>query len=436
MKNIYLPQCLMSNAGKIFCLFLLMLGITTVKAADLSKSPVNSNLMIVVADLTTGLLDRTVVGFNPNSTDTFSPVYDANKLIGASNRQTLYTMNTGQWMSINILPSEANTDTVGMGFIPGNNHTFTFSFTGLSSFDTTSYIYLEDTKLDLWYNIRKGDYTFSSLTTDDWSRFILHFTPPVVITANDTTCTAINTVNIQQPGIAYWNYTLTDSSNTVVASGVLNQNNPASLQLAAGVYNLNLADTNGYVAVKTIQVNGTQAISAVNFTVSDTSVKALQVITLTDSITSTDSTNNGITYLWNFGNGTSGTGFDTSISYTEPGTYNLGLTVTNQFGCSATQTQKITVTSNPTTGLAEVSTAHDLNIWGNGNKIFVDFTNQATVDATITVYNVLGQELSSERHNASSVYKKEMDNVTASYVIVKVTNANHTKASKVFIANK
>ena len=441
---------LLSSTGrfiKLLCVALLLINIVAVKAQTLSlaNSPVNSRLTIVVANLTTGLLDKTVVGFNPNSTDSFNTIYDANKLAGLPTRQTLYTLNSGEWMSINILPNEATTDTVAMGMEPGSNATFTFTFTGLNTFDSTSYIYLEDKKTHTWFNTRNGIYTFTMLTTDDWNRFLIHFTPPSVLTEANTTCSAASTVNIQQPGMAYWNYTLNDSTNNSVATGVVNANLPATLKVYPGTYNLILTDTNGYSAEKTIQVVGPVPVNAMSFTLSDTAVQLLQPLTLTDAAIVNDSTQAaGITYQWNFGNGTTGTGIDTTITYTQAGVYTIGLTVTNLSGCSATQTQTLTVNDTTvvidtipvtTTGITAVTGRNKPQIWSNGNRIYTDFTALQMVDATVTIYNILGQEISNEHYSNSTVYQKEVDDITAAYMIVKVSNNHETFVKKVFISN-
>lgn len=426
---------------KALCLLVLILNTGGVKAQyaqSLTSSPTNSRLTIIVANTTTNLLDKTVIGFNPLSTDSFNTVYDANKLPGLSTRQTLYTWNSGEWMSINILPNEATVDTVAMGMEPGSNSTFVFSFTGMNTFDSTSYVYIEDKKLHTWFDARKGDYTFSMLTTDDWDRFLVHFTPPVIITEANTTCAIASTVNIQQPGMAYWNYVLADTGNNTIASGVLNSNLSATLKVTPGDYKLILTDTTGYSAVKTIHVVGATPVAAMPFNISDTAVLTMQTITLTDSVAMIDSALAASTaYQWNFGNGTTANGIDTTISYTAPGTYDLSLTATNiASGCTATQSHKITVTAQPATEIATISEKATPDIWSNENRIYADFSNVQISDASVTVYNILGQEIINEHITGSSVYQKEFDNISAAYMIVKVINNHQTFVKKVFISNK
>lgn len=76
-----------------------------------------------------------------------------------------------------------------------------------------------------------------------------------------------------------------------------------------------------------------------------------------------------------------------------------------------------------------------INIRSDENRIFVDFTKQADVDAQVDIYNVLGQLLSSEKYGKSSLYSKEIDNLEAAYLIVRVKNDDLITTKKVFLAN-
>ena len=284
----------------------------------------NTNLLnIVAANNSNGLLDQTTVAFNTAATDSFDVKYDAAKFPGTLNRHTLYTVNHGMWMSRNILHDIASTSTVPMGFEPGANATYTLTFNGLNSFDASSYIYLEDKTLNVMYNVRNGNYTFTADSADNWDRFVLHFTPAVQIATTDASCSAAGTINIQQPGTANWNYALTDNSNAIITSGTLNQNEQVTVGVAAGTYTLTLIDTNNYTVVKTILVNGADMISA-GFQTSAETVQAGQTVTLTST------TSGATSYQWSFGNGAIATGSATSVSYTQPGVYTVSLLVTNQ----------------------------------------------------------------------------------------------------------
>ncbi|KOS04797.1 hypothetical protein AM493_01110 [Flavobacterium akiainvivens] len=54
-----------------------------------------------------------------------------------------------------------------------------------------------------------------------------------------------------------------------------------------------------------------------------------------------------VTYQWDFGDGATSNSFEPVHGYSQPGTYPVTLTVTNNCGCQATKTHTVTVTDNP-----------------------------------------------------------------------------------------
>ena len=68
--------------------------------------------------------------------------------------------------------------------------------------------------------------------------------------------------------------------------------------------------------------------------------------------------------------------------------------------------------------------------------MFIDFSKQLKVEATIEFYNVLGQQLMAEKFGRSTIFIRELSNIEAAYVIVKVKNDDTITTKKVFIMNK
>jgi hypothetical protein len=75
-------------------------------------------------------------------------------------------------------------------------------------------------------------------------------------------------------------------------------------------------------------------------------------------------------------------------------------------------------------------------MWSNENVVYVDFSSQPKVDAEIDIYNILGQKLSSEKFGRSTIYQKELINLEAAYVVVRVNNNGQITMKKLFVANK
>jgi PKD repeat protein len=314
-----------------------------------------------------------------------------------------------------------------MGFDCGTNGTFTMNFEGLNTFDATSYITVEDRKTNIFHDVRSGNYTFTGDTLDNLNRFVIHFTPAAVITKTDATCNTAGTINVVQPGTANWSYTVTNSNSVAIGSGSLNTNSPIAVNVPTGVYTITLVDNNNYTVVKQVQVNGAQQVVS-SFTTTSNIVEQDADVVFTS--TSTYATNNA----WNFGDNTTATGVTTIHSYTTPGTYNATLASDNN-DCNAVSTQQITVTAKATTGIMFLIDNKSVAIWSSDNTVYVDMSKQPKVDATIEIYNVLGQQLSKEKFGRSSIYTKALTNLEAAYVIVRVKNNDEIITKKLFVGN-
>ncbi len=393
------------------------------------QQQLSEHLFLNAVNQNTGLEDNTVIGFAANATDQFDDRFDANKIAGSLTRHTLYSVNNGTWMSVNTLNSIAQTSTVDVGFEPGINGSYTLQFNGLGSFDPTSYITLEDKNLNIFYDVRNGSYDFTSDATDDWNRFVLHFTPAVQIATTNQDCNNAGSITAIQPGAASWNYTLTTLTNDTLESGILNDSSSINLNVDAGTYILTLTDNNNYTVVKTIAVSGTQPVTA-GFTSSATAVETSVDITFNST------TANATNYYWDFGDGTTGTGQTYSHSYGDTGTYTVTLIVISNDGCSSTASQIITVTQTIAGIATTILNQQTINIWSFDNRVYVDFGRQTKVDAAIEIYNLLGQEMVNEKFAKNPLYSKAFNNLDATYVIVKARNEGQIKVKRVFITGR
>ncbi len=66
-----------------------------------------------------------------------------------------------------------------------------------------------------------------------------------------------------------------------------------------------------------------------------------------DATSSSDPDGTITSYLWDFGDGSTGSGVNTSHSYSSPGTYTVKLTVTDNSGSTSSSTLTVTVQANP-----------------------------------------------------------------------------------------
>jgi gliding motility-associated-like protein len=109
-----------------------------------------------------------------------------------------------------------------------------------------------------------------------------------------------------------------------------------------------------------------------------------------------------VTYQWNLDNGTNSTETSPTTTYATPGTYNVTLTATSDFGCTGTITKAVTL-SGPTTSIKvpdevcqnqtvffvnESSVAPKSTVWDFGNGVTKTGTDDSTVYTTPATYTV------------------------------------------------
>ncbi|MBP6515647.1 MAG: hypothetical protein KA242_01260 [Chitinophagales bacterium] len=394
----------------------------------------DSELEVVLSG--NGFNDKTTVLFNTDATPAFDPAFDANKIHSKLGQPTLYTLESSNaHLAINTYPSVAQTVAVPLSLEPGKNGQYSLSFDKINTFDPTQFIFLEDKKTGgAWVNVRsQPNYTFQALTTDNWDRFVLHFTPALSVVTEDAVCDQNGTIALSQLGTADWTFVVDDAKGSTVSSGNVNANKAASMALPAGVYTLTLTDKSGYTTTKTVQVNGTTVPVNADFTVPSL-IDAGVAVQLTDA---SNNTTASVSYTWNFGDGTSIVGVTNPVhTFVNAGTYAVVLTITTPEGCKATISKTITVRSKTATGIDATVESSDLNIYAVKDKVFVNFEKTKDNVANIKIYSIIGQELSNEMYLGNGIYTKNL-NLEAAFVVVIVKQKNAKPVTKkVFITNQ
>ncbi len=134
--------------------------------------------------------DQTFIHFNNDATAGFDSQLDAYKLMGVNEAPQVYSMITGDVLSVNTLPQEG-TEVVNIGFKCGNAGTYTITGTGMETFDASTPIWLEDLKTGTMQNLRTNPvYTFNYSAGDTENRFRIHFKSAYSIP--DNTLSGIN----------------------------------------------------------------------------------------------------------------------------------------------------------------------------------------------------------------------------------------------------
>lgn len=155
---------------------------------------------------------------------------------------------------------------------------------------------------------------------------------------------------------------------------------------SSGFYSLTVTDNNGCV--------GTGTFEAI---LSSTPTASFTFLANGLDVDFTDASTGGNSYAWDFGDGTSSSNQNPSVTYNAEGTYEVTLTVTNNCG-SDTFTDSITVI---TIGVADVRGVDALEVYPNPTNSQLQ-VNWGAVNgiATIEVWNALGQRLQVVEANA------------------------------------
>lgn len=125
-----------------------------------------------------GYSDQMSVGMYANATNNFDGNYDAYKLMGIDAAPQLYSWDTDNQYAINLLEESIDNRKVYVGLRTGAEGDYFIDFSGISNFDPSVEIYLEDMISGDMINIREIDtYTFYAEEGIADERFILHFNP-------------------------------------------------------------------------------------------------------------------------------------------------------------------------------------------------------------------------------------------------------------------
>ncbi len=127
--------------------------------------------------------------------------------------------------------------------------------------------------------------------------------------------------------------------------------------IPAGVYSVQTraTDQHGFVSVPQVVTNITVTQPPNNPPVAVATVSCVQNVCTFDGRSSTDEDPTSLTYSWNYGNGTTGTGPLPVKTFTGPGAFTVTLTVKDMWGLTATTTLPVTIVE-PAGNVAPVPT--------------------------------------------------------------------------------
>ena len=158
---------------------------------------------------------------------------------------------------------------------------------------------------------------------------------PIAAFDYDTVClNSTTTFNDQSASAVGWNWDFGDG-------GTSTSNSPTHLYTTAGTFNVSLIVANVFGCTDTIQHT---------ITVNPNPVSAYTPSTACHTYPTqfTDNSTAAVSWNWDFGDVTGTSSLQSpSYVYTNPGNYNVNLTVSNIFGCTNSSTQVVTVLPQP-----------------------------------------------------------------------------------------
>ena len=109
----------------------------------------------------------------------------------------------------------------------------------------------------------------------------------------------------------------------------------------------------------------------------------------------TNTSTEGSSYSWDFGDGNSSTAINPEYMYFDPGTYIVVLTVMNADGCVSSTARTITVTESPTGVESDFILKNQVQVFPNPvhNRITVSFELEEPANIAMQLLNIQGQQV-------------------------------------------
>jgi len=187
------------------------------------------------------------------------------------------------------------------------------------------------------------------------------------------------------------------------------QQNPVQTYLGESSYNVSLivTDANGCrgSTTKNSYITSTSTPS-VNFTYSDTAACRFPFVVNFQGVSQS---NYPLTYSWDFGSGNTAVGAGAQANFNNAGTYNIGLSVLNNFGCGASVSKPVSIT------LEEFSPAATFSAQSGCAPLTLTFGSSANQTITSATWNFGNGQTSTALSGAVTFADAGVYNVRATF---------------------
>ena len=208
------------------------------------KTTSSDQLKINVTNDANGYSDICNVGIKQAATMAFDWSHDSHKMFGYATAPQLWSVIGTEEYSTNTLAPLQSSYALSLNFIAGVNSTYHLNFEGVTSFDPSIELVLEDLQTNTLIELlTQSSYSFQAFTTDDAERFILHFN--LVNQSNEIEqdndmriFTSEDRISVLNPDRGEGTLSVFDANGRMVYNDELygNESNVFSVNLASGIY--------------------------------------------------------------------------------------------------------------------------------------------------------------------------------------------------------
>jgi len=364
-----------------------------------------------------GNLDITYLYYSDNTSNQFDVAGDCVKRLSDVNKPTLFTKMNGQELSLNGLHLNDLGASVSMGLIAPVNDSYTFTFSGMTSFPANTDIYLEDLVTGTYHNVNNGAYTFIADPSENGTdRFMIHYVLPASFNLIEATCENVNAqiIEITNDGRAL----AIVVEGEVLEVGFLDG---SQSELSAGDYTIEVFDAYGGSQLYEFTV---EEIATVDATI----LASQTVIEVGESI---DFDYDGIgatNYEWTINGVLVAQTEMFNYIFDQTGSFEVAIDAAND-DCAAHASQIITV-EEKSTSIVDLVGNGTLNIYTVDGNVVLDFKKVNFGKVNAAIYNILGQEVAAKSVETTGKQTISNNNWADGYYVVKVQvgeqNVNQT----------
>ncbi len=404
---------------------LLLLLLVNLIAVHSMATGSKKQVKLRVTEISTAVFDETSVSLDLGARQYLFPEDGQKVFDTTSSAPSLYSFSAdmvpcfsnsyGNFTSYTIVP---------LGLRVKGNGLYSIRASMIDNFDATTIVRLEDRQLGNFHDLRSGDYTFNlNQVTQTDTRFFLHISYPAAVTTTDAGCANNDgAIVISQDSSINWsNLTLYDDSNNVVAVDQNVKGNFSYNNLPYGQYTLQF--TYGtYITTTPVNITG--------WSVTNQASASTEYAATGQYIHFYSTATHATTYSWDFGDGSTIDGIaNPDYAYTLPGTYNVKLTSSNNYGCSGES--NLTVYISEATGINNVAT-RDTRITLQNRAVQVSLGNTPAQNATVEIINAAGQLLQTSPLT-QQLNTIDISNQPAGIYVVRVANNGNSLTKKVVL---